>query len=263
MSIARQKLWFRFVVAIFTSASGGWAQVPEGATHLQFEVASVKSLSPDEGASNTVRFTPDGFVANGAYLKTLISAAYGVQMWRIDGPPQLFEHPISRDQRLPAYVISAKASGPAPKDRLRQMLQTLLVERFHLKFHKDARTEEVDVLTVSRNGLRIKPTEDPGKAPGVIMLQPYGFEAKDVSMDTLANFLSFRRGVINLTGLEGVYSFTLRAQEDNAMGSFTFSSDRDANVVSALRSIGLDLTRRKMPVEHLVVDSALATPTEN
>ncbi len=260
MSI-KQRFWFRVGIAILSSASAGWAQAPDKTAHEQFEVASVKRLPPDEPGNNTLKFTADGFVANGANMKSLISAAYAVPMWRIEGPSELFEAPLR--QPLPAYVISAKASGPASKDGLRQMLQTLLVERFHLKFHTDAREEEVDVLTVSKNGLRIKPTENPGTAPGVIMLQPYGFEAKDVSMDALANFLSMKRGVINLTGLDGLYTFTLRAREGNALGAFTFSNERDENVASALRSIGLDLTRRKMPVEHLVVDSALATPTEN
>ncbi len=46
------------------------------------------------------------------------------------------------------------------------MIQKLLAERFKLTFHHDKRELSVYVLTVSKNGSKLKPTERQGQLPG-------------------------------------------------------------------------------------------------
>ncbi len=230
----------------------------------RFEVASVKRLAPGAPAVNSARFTSEGFEANGAYLVRLISTAYEVQIELIEGEPVKavgFQMP-------PAYAISAKAAGPAPVKELQRMLQTLLAERFQLRFHRETRSTEVQALTVAKGGLKIQPKEISGKPRGMISASPDGLELVNSGMNNLAAFLNAMGAsprVVDMTGVEGVFSVTLRApgSDDRGISPFIGLAHRQQEMAWALQTIGLELKNQTVPIEYFVVDSVLATPTEN
>jgi uncharacterized protein (TIGR03435 family) len=62
------------------------------------------------------------------------------------------------------YDVLAKSEGDASQ-AVAPMLQTLLVERFKVKVHKEARDSSVYLLTVVKGGARLRPTKEGGCTP--------------------------------------------------------------------------------------------------
>ena len=98
--------------------------------HPQFEVASVKSIG--EGPSREQpQTTPTSLTIRDASLAFFIQWAYDVRRDQIN-------HPTWLDTER--YDVMAKTAGPSTESQLRQMLQTLLAERFRLQFHHETKS---------------------------------------------------------------------------------------------------------------------------
>src|SRR3954471_19446182 len=92
---------------------------------LAFEVASIKPNVPDGSGNILVGIQPQPggrLTINNGNLRMLIRFAYNVDDTQISGGPPW----IDSDR----YDIVAKGEGDATTDQLRQMLQTLLADRF-------------------------------------------------------------------------------------------------------------------------------------
>jgi uncharacterized protein (TIGR03435 family) len=91
---------------------------------------------------------------------------------------KVYAHQISAPAWMDStrYDITAKASDPVSTDQLRRMLQTLLVERFHLMFHDVRKELNVYSLAPGRNGLKSRkdsPTEEARRWDGGISGQAH------------------------------------------------------------------------------------------
>ncbi|HXJ42335.1 MAG TPA: TIGR03435 family protein, partial [Bryobacteraceae bacterium] len=97
-------------------------------------------------------------------LRELIMTAYGVKQNQIMGPDWM------SSQR---FDISAKIPDGVSKDKVPEMLQTLLAERFGLKFHRESKEQAMFALVVAKGGSKMKEAEAeaapvavaPGAAP--------------------------------------------------------------------------------------------------
>ena len=166
------------------------------------------------------------------------------------------------------YDIVAKATGPAPVNQLRLMLQTLLAERFQLALHRESRELPVFALTVAKNGPRLRaPTAD--AAP---TMQPSGgaLVFRNYSMPDLADRLAtrpfhFARPVVDQTGLAGRYDFDMRFATNEAELKQTMERMEadQSSFGPALQDLGLKLEALKTLVEIVIVDRATKLPTEN
>ncbi|HTS62609.1 MAG TPA: TIGR03435 family protein [Candidatus Acidoferrales bacterium] len=265
---------------------------------MEFEVASVKPAAPGVPGQIPVGVHVDGAQVSFRYLplQDLMISAYQIKKHQIVGPDWLSTE---------RYDIQAKVpSGLAPeviRDKIREMLQSLLEDRFKLKYHKETRDLPVYALTVAKSGSRLKESPaDPEldaasqKAFDVRVQQnqrgatvslpngasiTYGFlflEARRVAMPSLADNLArlVDRPVIDDTGLKGLYDFKLEFSVEE-MRSMMRTSGTDPNllagvpdnmgtsVLTSLQSLGLKLESRKAPMEVYVIDRAEKTPTEN
>jgi uncharacterized protein (TIGR03435 family) len=108
----------------------------------RFEVATIKLLAPDVQRTVGVTVYPGGrVVLSGMALKGLIGTAFQLSAWQISGDADW----MTSDK----YAIEARApenSGitnfnytlyDIEDARLRAMLQTLLIDRFHLRVHRE------------------------------------------------------------------------------------------------------------------------------
>jgi uncharacterized protein (TIGR03435 family) len=195
---------------------------------LEFEVASVKpSTAPAMGSSVNI-----GVKINGAQmhisslsLKDYIRIAYRVKDYQVSGPDWLTGE---------RFEIDAKLPEGATREQVPDMLQSLLTDRFGLKFHRGSKDFPVYALVVASGGLKMKelphdPADDvaapvevvaSGGPSGVSMNFGRGstfnfadnkFEARKISMPSLADSLAryMDRPIIDMTGLTGKYDFTL------------------------------------------------------
>jgi uncharacterized protein (TIGR03435 family) len=176
-----------------------------------------------------------------------------------------------------SYDIEAKSgdrvvvpSGSAGGALLRIMLRSLLVERFGLVFHREAKEEPVYLLVVAKGGSKLKPTEAREGAPQGLRLGKGRLTGLAASIPMLASNLSQQLGrpVIDKTGLQGVYDFVLDYAPDPGAPASTSDEPHvtDLSLPSIFttlqETLGLKLESAKATVEILVIDHA-ERPSEN
>ena len=273
-------------VSVFICVAQVFSQTPTPA----FDVASVKP-NKSGGMGTRIMFQPGGrFTADNITLKMLIRLAYNVQDFQISGGPAW----IGSDK----YDLEARADE-APKgdmrsmteeqrkadmDRRRQMIQSLLADRFKLALHKEAKEAPVYALVVAKSGLKIKelppeerkasdqkdaPEKPDPKHPGRggMRMGRGELTGEGIKLSFLAEALSDQvgRSVIDKTELKGDYSFDLKWTPDEShdlgfKGPGDAPPPADANgpsVFTALQEqLGLKLESEKGPVDLLVIDRA-------
>jgi uncharacterized protein (TIGR03435 family) len=232
-----------------------------GAQTPAFEVASVKP-NRSLGGISSIRPSAGRVSMENVSLQKVLLNAYGIpdeRAYTISGPDWLTTEHFDIDATFPAGT---------PTAQVRQMLQTLLAERFLLSLHRETRQLPVYSLAVARNGLKIHAVED---APGQTSTTPGRMEAKKIAMQKLADLLARQVGlpVIDSTGMKGVFDFTLEWSPDEAPGMTLTDGNGAAgtagpSIFNALQEqLGLKLESGKGPVEILVVDRMQKAPTGN
>lgn len=236
-----------------------------------FEVATIKPVDPHARTIETgVEVDPGGTVKlKGLTLKAMIEVAFDVSYWQIEGGEKGDDVWMSKER----YNVVAKPPEAIRQtmpdtrhtlfsiqdERLRQMLQTLLIERFQLKIHRETSTGKVYLLEKSGKTLRLKPANVAEVNAG-----PYGnlgdigwaegWGLYNETMPELAKYASdweMHRPVLDRTGLTGAFNYR-SAHEDWS----TYQADPDGSFLRLIRELGLKLVPATGPVEMLVIDHA-------
>jgi uncharacterized protein (TIGR03435 family) len=260
-----------------------------------FEVASVKRSGPDSvRMSNGGPGTrdPELYTFKRAVLRDLVFNAYGLDFYReqVAGPGWIDSEP---------YDVATRIPPGTTKDQFRLMLQGLLAERFKLQVHRESRVLPVYTLVVAKGGPKLTPSN---VSPGSVAAPPAASQDKDgfpvlpagragmaasysfgpsgpiahwrAQGQTMAAFarmlssssLNAGRPVIDKTGLDGKYDFTLaydipqRAED----GANPVASDPQLSIADAVeQQLGLRLIDTKQALDVIVVDRAERVPAEN
>ena len=239
-----------------------------GARLASFEVATIKPRNPNGGKIGFYSYPGGRIVVGSATLKTLLSYAFDVQDFQISGG-QDWTGTERYDVTAvpPASSESRTAVQPpvkvTPSHEQREMLQSLLLERFGLKYHREIKQGPVYLLVRGHKTLQLEDAKDKDRDPrGGVFIKEGGIvdgeaAGKNVSMTFLANQLSpdLGRPVLDQTGLKGSFDFHL-------MPSDPTNTDMSTAIFDAMRRLGLELKAGKGPVETIVIDRA-TRPTEN
>jgi uncharacterized protein (TIGR03435 family) len=281
----------RKVVLVVTAAAVAVmplaSQTPP-AQKRSFEVTSVKQSRQDaRGGGFNMR--GDRFVATNTTVKALLQFAYfrpnnPLLNYQIVGSPNW----IGTDR----FDIEAKAEindQQIPTEQVRSMLQSLLEDRFQLKARYETRDLPVYILTVGRDGPRLKLSEDqtppapvtgpgppqrPGEAPvlprGVfsVMPRPSGMALTGTAIpfSNIVAFLQARvqQRIFDKTELKGLFDIRLEFADALSANSAAMSSTggptppqepSPPSLAVALDDLGLKLESAKAPLEVLVIDS--------
>ena len=174
-----------------------------------FEVVSVKP-APNFSLGQRIGvqiFESGRVTANYMTVKALLAYAYNVRDYQILGEPD-WASSIR-------YDIAAKAGGDgrAPEDKVREMIQNLLAERFQVRITRQPRDMAIYELVVAKGGAKIKKS-DP-EVTSMATLELGRMTGKKMGMDRLARALTtiVGRPVIDRTGLEGEYDFSLQSPD--------------------------------------------------
>jgi uncharacterized protein (TIGR03435 family) len=191
-------------------------------------------------------------------LRDLIEYAYSVRSEQISGQPgwALSVH----------YDLDAKAAGEGilTTAQSREMVRTLLADRFQLKVHRETQEVPVYALVAGKSGPKFKASETGATGGYSVRTTDKGLhmDAPNGTMEQLARQLSGTAGrpVQDRTGLTGHYVFTL----DWFPADRVPPPDLDApSMFEALQEqLGLRLESTKGPVEKLVIDH-VDRPSEN
>jgi uncharacterized protein (TIGR03435 family) len=197
----------------------------------------------------------------GAKVKQLINNAYGVAMNRItSGPGWIDSLPFSIDAKAEEGSLPTRA-------QLMQMMQTLLEDRFKLKFHREMKEVSGYALVIGKNGIKLKESAE-GTRAGVAN-RP-GNITGSMSLSMLAGSLSGPVGapVTDGTGLAARYDIDLKWSPDvgpsatTASPAATASDPTGPSIFTAIRDLGLQLEPKKTSIELFVIDS-IEKPSPN
>jgi uncharacterized protein (TIGR03435 family) len=230
------------------------------ASEFRFDAVTIK---PDDSGKSFFKLAPDSFSMGGMPTWVLIRSAYGVLLEdQVVGLPGWAKsESIAVQAKVDPDTVAALDKLP-PLERWKQMqvmLQAMLADRFALKAHRESRDQPIYVLTVAKGGPKLQKTD----ANGLGGNANYGngkITAHEITLESLAANLSFTVGrpVVNKTGLEGGYDFTLDYAPDGAD-----PSDALPSIFTALEEqLGLKLEPARGPVDVIVVDH-IERPTEN
>lgn len=265
-------------VAVFAIPMAQSQTPPHG--QPTFEVASIKLTDPAFTLRSMQLPLDDGRVAiRGLSLKQLIQYAWGkvgvgdgLHASLVSGGPSW----VDRDR----FDIVAKSEGtPVPsRDERKQMLRALIVERFQLTFHREARVTAVYALVVGKNGPKMK-VRKPGDGgpPFSLPFNALHITGRNVPMATLADTLQAiipltdperdDHPVVDQTGLTGTFDFELAWSGDSTFsggrnGTATETSGAPDLFTAIQEQLGLKLELKKAPMEILVIDHA-EKPADN
>ena len=231
---------------------------------LEFEVVSIKEANPSDGirmGCHGIDGASPGIplgrcIGNRISMLVMIGFAYKVTGSLISGGPSWI--------RSKEFDLQAKAKHPenTTSDQFRLMFQTLLTDRFKLKFHTESKEMAGYVLGIAKNGAKLEPAEgEEGSQRTVNRNGDSELNAKKTSMAVFARYLSSRIGrpVLDKTGLDGDYQFQLIWTP--AEGELNFNPGRvdlaGPTIFTAIKDqLGLVLESQKVPVDVLVIDHA-------
>jgi len=226
-----------------------------------FEVASITPCKPGTPEPpgehmGLVQFTSPGgrFTARATSVKYLLEWAYGIQSPQHAGGPAW----LGTDR----YDMVATAEGNPTDDQMKQMVQTLLADRFQMKLHHETEELSVYVISLGKSAPKLFAPKDGEKHS--LQLAPLGgpdqkmasvrVTATRYSLAQLTDVFARQLGtvIVNQTGLDGEYDFTMDLMPDE-----TKPNPLDAGLlINAMRDqLGLSLKYQKAAVDVLVIDN--------
>jgi len=214
-----------------------------------FDVASVKPNLSGNGFMDT---TPGRFIATGVPLRMLLREAYSLMDAQIVGGAGW----INSDR----WDVEGKVNADNQEtSHTREMVQSLIEDRFQLKFHHETRDLPVYELTVANGGTKMKLSANPNPPRG--RMGRGNIEGTGWSVSNLIKFLSqtLDRPIVDKTNLKGLYDITLQWSPELGPAA---SPDQPGVFTAIQEQLGLKLQAIKGPVEVFVIDSVLK-PTEN
>src|SRR3954471_4442755 len=135
---------FRSLAGVCLAALASAAYGQDVAAPPAFEVASIKPSSEKDQVIGMFTYPGGRLTATNYRLKMLIHEAYGIEDYLIiGGPAWTGTDRFNVEARPPASSLSSKwvpeNFKTPPNTEMRQMLQSLLAERFQLKLHRELR----------------------------------------------------------------------------------------------------------------------------
>jgi uncharacterized protein (TIGR03435 family) len=265
------------------SASAGAQQAGSGGTPLAFEAASIKPNTSGDWR-RAMGPAPGGrFTATNVPSRDLIAYAYGISQdsvsFRIVGGPTW----IDEDR----FDVNAVVTGAWTPPQMREMVRTLMADRFRLATHAEAREMPTYTLAVVPNQpllLRRSVVDEtacqkrreaiqrrqpvpppvPGAPPicGIARTIPGTITAVGGSMTSLASTLGqfVNRSVVDGTQQAGLFDFELKWTPDTMPqvppDAPPLNIDPNGpSIFTALQEqLGLKLESARGPVDVIVVD---------
>jgi uncharacterized protein (TIGR03435 family) len=185
----------------------------------------------------------------------LIQSAFGIRDYQISGGPGWLG-----DDKIDITATTGTSKDLSDKE-LQPYLQSLLGDRFRLRFHGETKELSVYSLVVAKSGMKL--TAHPGEGDSSTQIRNNSGKSSvtcaNVSMASFASTLGGRldRLVIDNTALQGRYDLNLEWAPNPSPES------TEPSIFTALREqLGLKLESTKGLVEIIVIDS-IEKPSEN
>jgi uncharacterized protein (TIGR03435 family) len=216
-----------------------------------FDAVSIKR-NTSGGAERSFRVRPGQIVATNVTVRHVIWNAFNVQDFEVSGGPGW----LSTER----FDITAKSDSNPTPDQMREMLRTLLADRFNLKAHRVQQDQPIYVLVIPRSDGTLGPQliATPGPCDPAQPARVCGFSVGNGTMASnaatiprLAEELTgmVERRVVDRTGLTGLYQVRLQWAPDG-------QAELPSLFTAVQEQLGLKLEPQRGPANVLVIDSA-------
>ena len=232
----------------------------------KFEVVSVKPNTSGNPGSRLGPPRNGGITIINFPLRGLIAQAFRTNQLMLAGGPDWIS--------TARYDIDARGPDPSVTNpEVWEMMRSLLIERFHLKYHIENREMSVFALTVGPRGHKLTLGENgrcageikAGTNCGDILVPPFGTGMYNMPIGALITGIGQRAGrpVIDKTGLTGKYDVNLtwlppgaKLEDLNLENVPPELRPQDMSLPEALeQQAGLKLESQRAPMPVLVIDS--------
>ena len=231
-----------------------------------FEVATIRPSGPQDRIIGMFTYPGGRITASLCTLKMLIEQAFDLQEFQVSGGPAWAGDLRWNLEAIPPASSKSSQTRPLnnklpPNGEQRQMLQSLLADRFHLAYRKEAKETQVYFLLKGDKPLELHRAKDETAFPwvGVLAGGGEGIAGTNATTELVAKRLSpyLGRIVIDKTGITGAFDFRYDypyPREDHP--------DVIGLILASVRGLGLKLEAGRGSVETLIVDHA-EKPGEN
>jgi uncharacterized protein (TIGR03435 family) len=225
------------------------AQPPDSGKKPEFDVASIR-LAKENGDHDLD--TDKGFFrTHNLTLKRLIATAWDVDTSQIlGGPNWLDSDSYDITARIPAEFAQQT------REKVPQMIQSLLADRFQLMIHREPRQVSGYALVVAKKGPKMKRAKADQNGSSSNSSDSH-LKAENVTMEGFATRLSRNRDigklVVDKTGLTGGFNFELDWMPERLESS---PDDRMSIFTALQEQLGLKLESAKVTALAIVVDRA-------
>jgi len=231
-----------------------------------FDVASIKVHKPvnasEGGNRERIEAAPGSLTMRNVNLLSCVRWAFDVREYQVSGPAGLTVERLTGER----YDILAKVDPPVLPARMREMLQTLLAQRFRLQAHHEKKARPVYLLTVAKGGPKLPHAEPGGNSAMFRSDGSFIFRARSMQQfaDDLSGLSRVGRPVLDQTGIPGLFDFSLKFGETgDEMKRALNEGDGAALFTLVQEQLGLKIEGRRAPVDILVVDHVDRDPAEN
>jgi uncharacterized protein (TIGR03435 family) len=227
------------------------AQAQQPAARAEFEVVSVKAADPSNPGSMGSSLSRVQW--RGTSVRNLVLMAYNLNTYQLSGGPKWLESA--------RFDIAAKFPEGAGRDRMPEMMQVMLADRFKLEIHRETRSLPEYALVVAKGGPKLEEASEQDKQQQMSSTGVRKLGGKALALSQLAFMLTNVTGapVVDRTGILGRYNINLqyaplldRKPEDDAL----------PDIFGAVQQLGLKLDAVKGDIEVVVIDKA-EMPSEN
>ncbi len=227
----------------------------------EFDAATIKPANPKNSIVGMFTYPGGRILCTNCTLQYLAMEAFGLQAWQISGGPSWVDDvQYDVEAKPPISSAASKLNNPIiktpPSSEQREMLQSLLMDRFQLKIHRVPKEGPVYILSRGDKPLKLEPPKDKdgfswaGRVGGGVVTDASGLAGTNISMPQLTARLSgfLNRPVLDETGIAGSFDFKYESGDEDP------NSDVASGIAMSLREIGLKLAPGKGPVESIVID---------
>jgi bla regulator protein blaR1 len=251
-----------------------------------FEVATIKPWKrtpnpPGDGASAPVKVMkvapvdvgppPTNRVHVILPISILIESAYNLPVGsgsRILGGPDWLRQDIDQFEiqakiEDSEYASMQKMTLAQQHERIALMEQSLLADRFKLKVHFETREMPVYAVVVAKGGAKLNPAKNGESSRISTVGNAQASEMTAISV-TLEQFVhsplltgaAGGRPVVDQTGLQGAFDFTLRwtPEQSGASAANEVGADAPSFFTAIREQLGLQLVASKASVEVIIID---------
>jgi uncharacterized protein (TIGR03435 family) len=237
-----------------------------------FELASIRPQPWTNEGGVFVYVRGNTLYGEHADLYSLVDFAYGLRPddLQLSGGPAWAKRGVlsnvSGEDSMLYQVIARAPEGSTPSTaQFREMLQTLLADRFQLRVHHAMKDMPVFRLVIAKDAPKL--TKSAADAKDSLAMNDYGGKAFRISavhvpLSSLVEELAYATGrpVIDQTGLTGFYDFEVAWSPKFANDDVAANSNVDSQMppvfTAVEQQLGLKLERGTAPYDTVVIDHA-------